>query len=486
MTTTSSPRPAFPIRAYLAGEWRNTPRTYTVTNPATVQPLADVADCGAAEARIAADAAVAAFPAWRNTPGQERGGILRRWNDLMLARTDDLARTMTLEMGKPIVESRGEVRYAASFVEYYAEAARRIGGEVIPAPFPHKRFLVRHEPVGPAYGITPWNFPAAMVTRKAAPALAAGCTFILKPAEQSPLTALLLAELWEQAGGPPGTLQVLPALDPVPVSEVLLDDPRIRKLTFTGSTEVGRMLYAKAARTLKRVSLELGGNAPFLIFADADIDAAAKEVASSKFRNSGQTCICTNRILVDEAVRGPFTEAFTALTAKLKVGDPLAEETQIGPLVDAPGLAKVRTFVEDAVARGARVEVGGQGRGGLFYSPTVLSGVRPGMRVLEEETFGPVAPIAPFADETEAVALANATPYGLAAYLWTRDLSRAMRVAEALEYGIVGINDGLPTAMAPQAPFGGMKDSGVGREGGRWGLEEYLEVKLISIGLATP
>jgi succinate-semialdehyde dehydrogenase/glutarate-semialdehyde dehydrogenase len=337
--------------------------------------------------------------------------------------------------------------------------------------------------VGPAYGITPWNFPAGMVTRKAAPALAAGCTFILKPAEQSPLTALLLAELWEQAGGPGGTLQVLPALDPVPVSEVLLEDPRIRKLTFTGSTEVGRMLYAKAARTLKRVSLELGGNAPFLVFEDADIELAAKEVATSKFRNAGQTCICTNRILVDEAVRAPFTEAFADIAAALKVGDPLAEDTKIGPLVDAQGLAKVKTFVEDAVGKGAKIVVGGKGLGGLFFSPTVLSGVRPGMRVLEEETFGPVAPIAPFRDEAAAIALANATSYGLAAYLWTRDLSRAMRVAEALEYGIVGINDGLPTAMAPQAPFGGMKDSGIGREGGRWGLEEYLEVKLVSIGL---
>ncbi len=471
-------------RAFIGGEWRKTARTFTVTNPATGVALAEVADCGAAEARAAADAAVRAFGPWRATPGQERAGVLRRWNDLMLARADDLARTMTLEMGKPIVETRGEVRYAASFVDYYADAARRIGGETIPAPFPHKRFLVRHEPVGPAFGITPWNFPAGMVTRKAAPALAAGCTFILKPAEQSPLTALLLAELWEQAGGPPGTLQVLPALDPVPLSEVLLDDPRIRKMTFTGSTEVGRMLYAKAARTLKRVSLELGGNAPFLIFEDADLEAAAKEVAVSKFRNAGQTCICTNRILVDEAVRRPFTDAFAAITEKLKVGDPMQEDTQIGPLVDAPGLAKVRAFVEDAVGKGAEVVLGGRARGGLFFSPTVLSGVRPGMRVMDEETFGPVAPIAPFRDEDHAIEMANATPYGLAAYLWTRDLSRAMRVAEALDYGIVGVNDGLPTAMAPQAPFGGMKDSGLGREGGRWGLEEYLEVKLVSIGLA--
>jgi succinate-semialdehyde dehydrogenase/glutarate-semialdehyde dehydrogenase len=470
-------------RAFVGGGWRDTARTFTVRNPATGEPVAEVADCGAPEARAAADAAVQAFPGWRTTPGDERGRVLRRWHDLLLARADDLARTMTLEMGKPIVETRGEVRYAASFVDYYAEAARRIGGEMLAAPFAHKRFLVRHEPVGPAFGITPWNFPAGMVTRKAAPALAAGCTFILKPAEQSPLTALLLGELWEQAGGPEGTLQVLPALDPVPVATVLMDDTRIRKVTFTGSTEVGRMLYGQAAKTMKRVSLELGGNAPFLIFEDADLEKAAKEVAVSKFRNAGQTCICTNRVLVDEAVRRPFTEAFADLASALRVGDPMLEDTQIGPLVDAAGLAKVRAFVEDAVGKGASVVTGGQGRGGLFFSPTVLAGVKPGMRVLEEETFGPVAPIAPFQDERHAIAMANATQYGLAAYLWTRDLSRALRVAEALDYGIVGVNDGLPTAMAPQAPFGGMKDSGLGREGGRWGLEEYLEVKLVSVGL---
>lgn len=478
-----TPNPTFHTQAFVSGEWFRTPRTFTVTNPATGAALAEVADCGAEEGRRAADAAATAFTSWKATPGAERGRLLRRWFDLMLARSEDLARTMSLEMGKPITETRGEVKYAASFVEHYAEEARRLGGEILPAPFPHKRFLVRYEPVGPAFGITPWNFPAGMVTRKAAPALAAGCTFVLKPAEQSPLTALLLARLWEEAGGPAGTLQVLPARDPVPVSEVLLRDPRIRKLTFTGSTEVGRLLYAQAAQTLKRVSLELGGNAPFLVFEDADLEKAAKEVATSKFRNAGQTCICTNRVFVQEAIRPRFTEAFADIASGLVVGDPLSEQTNIGPLVDAQGLAKVKAFVEDAVGKGAQVVVGGSGKGGLFFAPTVLSGVRPGMRVLEEETFGPVAPIAPFRDEAEAIRLANATPYGLAAYLWTRDLSRAIRVSEALEYGIVGVNDGLPTAMAPQAPFGGMKDSGVGREGGHWGLEEFLEVKLISLGI---
>jgi succinate-semialdehyde dehydrogenase / glutarate-semialdehyde dehydrogenase len=478
-----SDRPSWPRQAFVAGEWRSAARTFPVRNPATGETLAEVADCGPDEGRRALESAVEAFPAWKATPGAERSLILRRWCDLMTAQAEDIARTMTLEMGKPIVESRYEAKYAASFVDYYAEAARRIGGELLPAPFPHKRFLVRHEPVGPAYGITPWNFPAAMVTRKAAPALAAGCPFLLKPAEQSPLTALLLAQLWEQAGGPKGVFQVLPALDPVPMSQVLISDPRIRKLTFTGSTDVGRLLYSQAAQTLKRVSLELGGNAPFLVFEDADMEKAAKEVAASKFRNAGQTCICTNRVLVQESIQPRFTEKFSDLTASLKVGDPMLEDTQIGPLVDQQGYAKVRAAVADAVAKGARVAVGGEPRGGLFFAPTVLTGVRRGMKVLDEETFGPVAPIAPFRDEAEAVAMANATGYGLAGYLWTRDLGRAFRVAEALEYGLVGVNDGVPSAMAPNAPFGGMKDSGVGREGGPWGLDEYLEVKLISMGI---
>ena len=478
-----SDRPSWPRQAFVAGEWRSAARTFPVRNPATGETLAEIADCGAEEGRRALESAVEAFPAWKATPGAERSRILRRWCDLMTAQVEDIARSMTLEMGKPIVESRYEAKYAASFVDYYAESARRIGGELLPAPFPHKRFLVRYEPVGPAYGITPWNFPAAMVTRKAAPALAAGCPFILKPAEQSPLTALLLAQLWEQAGGPKGVFQVLPALDPVPMSQVLISDPRIRKLTFTGSTDVGRLLYAQAAKTLKRVSLELGGNAPFLVFEDADMEKAAKEVAASKFRNAGQTCICTNRVLVQESIQPRFTEAFSDITASLKVGDPMLEDTQIGPLVDQQGFAKVRDAVADAVAKGARVAVGGEPRGGLFYAPTVLTEVRRGMKVLDEETFGPVAPVVPFRDEAEAVAMANATGYGLAGYLWTRDLGRAFRVAEALEYGLVGVNDGVPSAMAPNAPFGGMKDSGVGREGGPWGLDEYLEVKLISMGI---
>ncbi len=428
-----------------------------------------------------ADAAVSAFASWKQTTAYERAALLRRWNDLVLAHVDGLARLIATEMGKPITEARGEVRYAASFIEWYAEEAKRIYGSTIPSQFANKRLLVLHQPVGPVYAITPWNFPAAMVTRKVAPALAAGCTVILKPAEQSPLTAVRLRELWEEAGGPKDVFQVVTTEDPAAVSKVFLEDPRIRKLTFTGSTEVGKMLYAQSAPTMKRLSLELGGHAPFLIFEDADIEAAVREVCNSKFRNAGQTCVCVNRIYVHESISEAFTNRLTDAVRLLKVGDPLDESTQIGPLVDAQGLAKVSAHVDDAVAKGARVVTGGEKLEGLFYPPTVLTGVRPGMRILEEETFGPVAPVLTFRTTAEAIELANGVPYGLAAYLWTRDLSRAFQVSEALDYGIVGVNDGLPSTA--QAPFGGFKDSGVGREGGHWGLEEYLEVKYISIAL---
>jgi len=455
--------------------------SFLVLSPSTGQQVGEVADAGPAEARQCADAAVAAFHSWQATTAYERAAILRRWNDLVLANVRQVARIISEEMGKPITEALGEVRYAASFIEWYSEEAKRVYGETIPSQAGSKRLIVARQPVGPVYAITPWNFPAAMVTRKAAPALAAGCSFVLKPAEQSPLTALRLRELWVEAGGPADVFQVITTYHPAEVSEVFLADPRIRKVSFTGSTEVGMRLYAQCAPTMKRISLELGGHAPFLIFEDADLDRAVREVSASKFRNAGQTCVCVNRAYVHESVSEPFSRRLAEAVSALKVGDPLDETTQIGPLVDANGLAKVREHVDDAVARGARVVTGGTTGKGLYYTPTVLEGVRPGARILEEETFGPVAPLLTFRTQEEAIELANSVPWGLAAYLWTRDLTRAFRVGEALDFGIVGINDGLPSTA--QAPFGGFKNSGVGREGGKWGIDEYLEVKFLSINL---
>ena len=455
--------------------------TFDVQNPATGARVQSVPNAGAAEARVMAKKAIDAFPAWRDTTAYARSAILRKWFNLMLQDEDTLARLMTEEMGKPITESRGEVKYAAAFVEWYAEEAKRVYGETVPSQFAHKRLLVRPQPVGPVYAVTPWNFPAAMITRKAAPALAAGCTVVVKPAEQSPLTALRLEELWRDAGGPPDVFQVLTTADPAAVSAVFFDDPAIRKLTFTGSTEVGIMLAAQAARTVKRVSLELGGHAPFLVFDDADLDAAVREVVGSKFRNTGQTCVCANRIYVQAGIYDAFAAKLAEVVKGLRVGDPMDAATNVGPLVDQQGHDKVSAHVQDAVAKGARTLVGGASRGGLFYDPTVLVDVVPGMRILQEETFGPIAPLVRFAHDAEAVAAANGTPFGLAAYLWTRDLTRAFRVSEALDFGIVGVNDGMPST--PQAPFGGVKASGLGREGGKWGIEEFLDLKYVSIAL---
>jgi succinate-semialdehyde dehydrogenase / glutarate-semialdehyde dehydrogenase len=459
-----------------------TTRTFPIVNPATGEAVAHVPDSGPEEARAAATLAARAFPAWRDRTAYDRSAVLKKWHALMLENETVLAELMTKEMGKPITESRGEVKYAAAFVEWYAEEAKRIYGETVPSQFAHKRLLVRPQPVGPVYAVTPWNFPAAMITRKAAPALAAGCTFIVKPAEQSPLTAIELANLWVKAGGPPEVFQVITTSEPAAVSAVFFDDPAIRKLTFTGSTEIGILLAAQATRTVKRVSLELGGHAPFLVFDDADLDAAVKEVIASKFRNTGQTCVCANRIYVQDGIHDEFANRFARAVEGLRVGDPMDPQTQVGPLVNGDGLQKVAAHVRDAVAKGARAVIGGEARSGLFFSPTVLTGVAAGMRILEEETFGPVAPIVRFKTDADAVEQANNTPFGLAAYLWTRDLSRAFRVAEALDYGIVGVNDGVPST--PQAPFGGVKASGLGREGGKWGIEEYLDLKYISIALA--
>ena len=468
--------------AFIDGKWVDVGRRFTVISPATLEPFAEVADCGPDEARAAADAAVRAFATWSKTTAHERAAVLQRWHALILDHQTALAEIMAREMGKPVTEGRGEVKYAAAFAQWFAEEAKRAYGEIIPTHDNNKRLIVMKQPVGPAYGITPWNFPAGMITRKAAPALAAGCTFISKPAEQTPVVALYLARLWEEAGGPPGTLQVLPTRDPVPVSDVLLKDRRIRKVTFTGSTEVGKKLYAQSAATMKRISLELGGHAPYIVFEDADLERAVNDVMASKFRNAGQVCIASNRIYVSEKIYEAFAERISEKVRTLTVGDPLDERTRIGPLVDQQGFDKVRAHVEDALAKGATARVGGKPKQGLFFEPTVLTDICDGTRLLTEETFGPVAPLLKFKDEAEAVALANDTPYGLAGYLWTKDLGRAFRVAEAMQYGIIGVNDPVPSA--PHAPFGGIKDSGIGREGGHEGLAEYLDVRYVSMGLA--
>ena len=455
--------------------------TFEVRSPIDGRVVASVADCGAAEARVALDRAASGFDHWKRTTAYERASVMKKWHALIVAHEPVLAELMTVEMGKPVTESVGEVRYGAGFVEWYAEEAKRIGGETIASQFAHKRLHAIKQATGIVYAITPWNFPIATVTRKIAPALAAGCVVIVKPAEQTPFSALALAALWREAGGPPEAFQVLTALDPRPVSGVLLDDLRVRVLTFTGSTEVGVHLYGQSARTMKRLALELGGHAPFLIFDDAPLDAAVREVMACKFRNGGQTCVCTNRIYVQESIAPAFTERLAAAVAALKVGDPLDPATQIGPMVDQAGLAKIVEHLDDAARLGATVLAGGKAMTGLYHQPTVLTGIQPAMKLMNEETFGPVAPVLTFKTEAEAIRLANGSPFGLAAYLWTADLRRAYQVAEALEFGIVGINDGVPSTA--QAPFGGVKMSGIGREGGHWGIDEFLDIKYFSIGL---
>jgi len=465
----------------IGAEWRtSSASSIKVHNPASGVLVGSVPDFGAAETRAAIDAAQAAFGPWKARTAAERARILKRWFELMMENQEDLARLMTAEQGKPLAEARGEIAYAASFIEWFAEEARRVYGEVIPSPLPDRRLIVIRQPVGVCAAITPWNFPSAMITRKAAPALAAGCTMVVKPAEQTPLSALALAWLGQQAGIPPGVLNIVTG-DPVAIGGELTANPKVLKLSFTGSTEVGRLLMAQCAPTIKKMSLELGGNAPFIVFDDADLDAAVAGAMVSKYRNAGQTCVCANRFLVQESVQEAFAEKLAAAVTALKVGDGSEDGVTQGPLIDAPALAKVEELLADAVAGGARVVCGGNrhARGGTFFEPTVVSGARPSMRIAREEIFGPVAPIYAFKDEADAIRMANDTEYGLAAYFFSRDIARAWRVAEALDYGMVGINSGLISNEV--APFGGVKQSGLGREGSHHGIDEYLEIKYLAM-----
>ena len=478
-------------RAFVDGRWieADDGATFPVSDPATGETLADVPRLGAPETRRAIEAAHRALPSWRARSAKDRGAVLKRLAALAADREDDLARLMVLEQGKPLAEARAEVAYALSFYEWFAEEAKRLDGSVIPSPWPDKRIVVTREPVGVTAGITPWNFPAAMVTRKSAPALAVGCTMVLKPAEQTPLSALALAALAEEAGIPPGVFSVVTgsAEDAPAIGGELTSNPLVRKVGFTGSTEVGKLLMRQCADQVKKVSLELGGNAPFIVFDDADLEVAVDAAMICKFRNSGQTCISANRMLVQTGIYDDFLARFTDAVSRLVVADGFTDGAQVGPLIDEPAVAKVEEHVADALERGAE-RVTGEGRlDGQFYGPSVLVGVDAEMRMSNEETFGPVAAIARFETEEEAIRIANATPYGLAAYYMTTDLGRTWRVGEALEYGILGVNTGLISTEV--APFGGVKESGIGREGSRFGVDDWVELKYWALGglaRATP
>ncbi len=468
--------------AYVNGAWLpvQDQAALEVANPATGECLGRVPRLARADVAAAVAAAHAAFPAWRDRPAKERAAILRRWHDLMLARREALARLITLEQGKPLAEAGGEIDYAAGFLAWFAEEAKRVYGQVIPSPWPGRRVLTLKQPLGVAALITPWNFPAAMLTRKAGAALAAGCTVVAKPAAKTPFTALALAALAEEAGVPPGVFNVVTG-DAGEIGAELTGNPRVRKLSFTGSTAVGKQLLAACAGDVKRVSLELGGNAPFIVFDDADLDAAVEGALASKYRNAGQTCVCANRLLAQDGIHDAFVDRLAAAVDRLRVGNGLEPGVEQGPLVDGAAVAKVEAHIQDALEKGARIACGGNRHelGGHFFQPTVLANVTPDMRICREETFGPVAPVLRFADEAEAIALANATESGLAAYFYARDMARVWRVAEALDYGMVGVNAGVISTEV--APFGGMKQSGLGREGGGEGIDAYLETKYVCL-----
>lgn len=472
------------FQGFVDGRWidADSGKTVEVTNPADGSVLGSVPMMGADETRRAIDAAERAWPAWRALTAKERAKTLRTWFDLMMANQEDLARIMTAEQGKPLAEARGEVAYAASFIEWFAEEGKRVYGDTIPQHLPGRRIVVTKEPIGVTAAITPWNFPAAMITRKAGPALAAGCPMVIKPATATPLTALAMAVLAERAGIPAGILAVVTGSARA-IGGEMTGNPTVRKLTFTGSTEIGKELMAQCAGTVKKISLELGGNAPFLVFDDADLDEAVKGAIASKYRNTGQTCVCANRLLVQAGVYDAFAAKLAEAVKALKVGPGLTTEgAQQGPLIDMAAVEKVEEHIRDATEKGARVVLGGKRHelGGSFFEPTILADVTPAMKVAREETFGPVAPLFRFETEEEAVRMANATEFGLAAYFYSRDIGRVWRVAEALEYGIVGINEGIISTEV--APFGGMKESGIGREGSKYGIEDYLEIKYLCMG----
>jgi succinate-semialdehyde dehydrogenase / glutarate-semialdehyde dehydrogenase len=473
----------FRQQAYIAGQWSDADGgdKISVNNPATDDTLGSVPKMGAAETRRAIEAAEAAYPSWRAKTGKERAAILRRWFELMMENQDDLGILMTAEQGKPLAESKGEIAYAASFIEWFGEEAKRIYGDTIPSHAADKRIVVLKEPIGVTAAITPWNFPAAMITRKAGAALAAGCPMVIKPASQTPFSALALAELGERAGIPAGILSVVTG-SAAEIGAEMTSNPTVRKLSFTGSTAIGKKLMVQSAATMKKLSLELGGNAPFIVFDDADLEAAVEGAIASKYRNTGQTCVCANRLLIQDGVYDQFAEMLGEAVAKLRVGNGLEGETEQGPLIDIAAVEKVEEHVADALGKGARLVMGGarHSLGGTFYEPTVLADVTPAMLVSKEETFGPLAPLYRFKTEEEALSMANDTEFGLASYFYSRDIGQVWRVSEGLEYGIVGINTGLISTEV--APFGGIKESGLGREGSKYGIEDYLEIKYLCVG----